>query len=564
MRRNDAAGEENGLNITFDKYHSYDEIRKFLQDCVREYPDLCRIECIGKSYENREILMIEITNKKTGRGADKPGIYADGNTHAGEVTGAEVILYTIKQILEGYGKDDRITRLVDTRVFYFIPRITVDGSEYYLTTPYMLRSSLHPWPKDVDDKPGLIPEDIDGDGKILQMRVKNPDGAWKISEKDPRIMVRRRPDELGSPGDVYYDVFMEGTVREYDPDVPVKPAPGKYRLDFNRQYPTNWALPVRQPGSGDYPFSEPEMKAIGDFYLAHPNIVSSMAYHTSGGVLLRPLCTKADRALDERDLAIYRAIGEIGQEVTGYPCKSVFEGFTWNQEKPEVGSDLEWAYETLGILAFETELWDMRGRAGIPQRSLQQMKSLTEKDREEDALKLLKWNDEQMGGKLFSDWKPFRHPQLGDVEIGGWEPKMGRQNPPPSLLEDECRRNAEFTLTRAAVAPRLVIEKAKSEALASGVYKVDAVIKNEGYLPTHVTFQALKVRQAKPVKVTLSGADLVSGKAEQEVGHLGGRAGGGDNKVKLTWVVRAAKGSVVTVTAVTPRAGRAKAEVQLG
>lgn len=552
------------MKISFDKYHSYDEIRAFLQDCIREYPDLCRIECIGKSYRGREILMIEITNKKTGPGADKPGIYADGNTHAGEVTGCEVILYTVKQILEGYGRDPRITRLVDTRVFYFIPRITVDGSEYYLTTPYMLRSSLHPWPKDADDMPGLYPEDIDGDGKILQMRVKNPDGVWKVSEKDPRIMVRRRPDDLGSPDGVYYDVYTEGLVREYDPDLPVKPASSKYRLDFNRQYPTNWSLPIRQPGSGDYPFSEPEMKAVGDFYLAHPNIVSSMAYHTSGGVLLRPFCTQADRAMDERDLTLYRAVGEIGQEVTGYPCLSVFEGFTWDQQKPEVGSDLEWAYETLGVMAFETELWDMRGRAGIPRRSLQQMKALTEKEREEDVLKLLKWNDEQMGGKLFHNWRPFRHPQLGEVEIGGWEPKMGRQNPPVSLLEEECRKNAEFNLVRAAISPRLIIEKAALEPLAEGVYKILVVVKNEGYLPTHVTYQALKVKQAKPVKVALSGASLISGKAEQEVGHLGGRAGGGDTKVKVTWVVRADKGTKVTVTAHAPRAGKARAEVVVG
>ncbi|HHY75828.1 MAG TPA: carboxypeptidase [Firmicutes bacterium] len=552
------------MNITFDKYHTYDEIRAFLQECVLQYPELCRIECIGKSYQGREILMVEITNRKTGPGSDKPGIYTDANTHAGEVTGAEVVVYTIKMLLEGYGKDPRITHLVDTRVFYFIPRIAVDGSEYYLSTPYMLRSSLRPWPEETDDKPGLYPEDVDGDGKILQMRVKNPDGAWRVSKKDPRIMVRRRPDDLGAPGEVYYDVYTEGLVRDYDPDVPVGYAPGKHRLDFNRQYPTNWALPVRQPGSGDYPFSEPEMKAIGDFVLSRPNIVSTMAYHTSGGVLLRPLCDKPDRNMDGRDLAIYRALGEIGEELTGYPLKSVFESFTWDPEKPEVGSDLEWFYETLGILAFETELWDMQGRAGIRKRSLTEMRNLSEKDREEDALKLLKWNDEEMGGALFHDWRPFNHPQLGEVEIGGWEPKMGRQNPPVCLLEDECKRNAQFTLTRAAVTPHLVIEKFVAEPLGDGLYKVEAVVKNDGYLPTHVTYQALKVRQAKPVKLTLCGGEVAGGKEVQEIGHLGGRSGGGDTKKKITWVVRAEKGTKLTVLAHTPRAGKAQAELTTG
>jgi murein tripeptide amidase MpaA len=552
------------VNITFDRYHKYDEIRAFLQDCVREYPNLCRVECVGKSYQDREIQMLEITSHATGPGADKPGVYTDGNTHAGEITGCEVILYTIKRMLEAYGKDPKVTALIDTRVFYFIPRVSVDASEYYLTTPYMIRSSLHPWPAEVDDKPGLYTEDIDGDGRILQMRVKNPDGNWKVSKEDARLMIRRRPDEFGA-GDAYYDVLPEGLIPDYDPDVPVKSVPGKYRLDFNRQYPANWTLPVRQAGSGDYPFAEPEMKAVGDFYLAHPNITSNMAYHTSGGFQLRPPANKSDRDFDPKDLELYRVVGELAEEQNGYPMKSVYDAFATDPSNAPVGSDLEWVYETLGLLSFETELWDMQGRAGVQRRWAQQYRNMTEKEREQDGLKLLRWQDKELQGKLFINWHPFQHPQLGEVEIGGWEPKMGRQNPPVSLLEDECRRNAEFTLARAAVAPRLVIEKTAVEALEGGVYKVEAVVKNEGYLPTHVTYNALKMRQAKPVKVTLGGSNalIITGKAEQEIGHLGGRAGGGDIKQKLTWAVRAPKGTKVTIEAATPRAGKTKAEVEL-
>ena len=557
------------MNMTFDRYHDYEEVRRFLDDCVKEHPSLCRVEVIGKSYQGRDILMLEITNHETGPGEDKPAIYADGNTHAGEVTGCEVILYTIKHILDGYGKDPQITFLVDTRTFYFVPRITVDGSEYYLSTPYMLRSSLHPWPQDADEKPGLYPEDIDGNGKILTMRVKDPDGGWKVSDKDPRLMVRRRPDEIGKPGETYYNLYVEGLIKEFDGDLPIKQQPSRFGIDFNRQYPTNWAVYTRQRGSGDYPFSEPEMKAIGDFYLSHPNIVSSMSYHTSGGYVLRPLCTEKDGSMDSRDLDIYLAIGEIAGEVTGYPCKSVFEWFTYDQKKPEVGSDLEWVYETLGVLAFETELWDMRGRAGIPKKPLSSLRTMSWKDREEEELKILKWNDEVMGGRLFNPWKPFEHPQLGEVEIGGWEPKFGRQNPPPELLEEECRKNALFNLTRAAITPRLAMEKVKVTSLGGGFYKVEVVVKNEGYLPSHATFQALKMKQAKPVRVLLEGVNgepgpvLVSGKEDQEIGHLGGRAGGGDPKQKISWVVRGKEGDKFTIVAHTPRAGKVRAEVCL-
>jgi len=242
------------------------------------------------------------------------------------------------------------------------------------------------------------------------------------------------------------------------------------------------------------------------------------------------------------------------------------------------------------------------------------MRTMSENEREENGLKLLKWQDEKLEGSLFVNWRPFRHPQLGEVEIGGWEPKMGRQNPPVSLLEEECRKNAEFTLTRASISPRLVIEKVTVESLfagpaglgaagaacdgghagCNGIYKVEAVVKNEGYLPTHVTFHALRMRQGTPVKVALLGvqeedkccgsdaaraacdgdkggagndvccpAAIISGKVEQEIGHLGGRVGGGDVKCKLTWVVRAKAGTRLAIEAKTARAGKAKAEVVL-
>ena len=58
----------------------------------------------------------------------------------------------------------------------------------------------------------------------------------------------------------------------------------------------------------------------------------------------------------------------------------------------------------------------------------------------EDDLKLLKWSDEQCGGKAHVDWKPFMHPQLGPVEIGGWDKMNYWRNPPPQLREREAAR----------------------------------------------------------------------------------------------------------------------------
>lgn len=553
------------MKIDWTRYYRYDEIRDILHGLAAEHPELAKVYSIGVSGEGRDLWLIEITNQATGEGATKPGVYMDGNTHAGEVTGSSCCLYTAWYLLENYATDARVQNLVDTRVWYILPRITVDGSEVYLTTPEMLRSAPRMYPEP-EEKDGLYPADVNGDGKILMMRVPDPNGEWKVSDKDPRLMVKRLPNEIGGR---YYRIYTEGFVRNHDGGEIVY-APRKWGLDFNRNYPANWALQHRQAGSGRYPFSEPEMRAVGQFYLSHPNIVTGMAFHTSGGCLLRPFATMGDEKMPKRDLAAYKAVGELGTQVTGYPTWGVWDGFTADKlgDYP-VGSDLEWLYEHLGVFAWETELWDIEGRAGLPKRTYAQHVNLTDKEREEDELKLLAWNDKELGGKGFIDWTPFDHPTFGRVEIGGWDPKFVRQNPPPHLLLDEIERANAFSLIRAEVTPLLRIKDAGVEDLGGGLYCVTVWVQNQGYLPTNVTEMAIRVRQAKPVVAELAGdgIGIVMGKAKEELGHLEGRASGdripARSERRVQWVIKAKPAARVTVKVSCPRAGQDSRELSL-
>ena len=60
----------------------------------------------------------------------------------------------------------------------------------------------------------------------------------------------------------------------------------------------------------------------------------------------------------------------------------------------------------------------------------------------------LQWNDEVLGGSGFVDWHPFQHPQLGPLEIGGWQ-RLLRNNAPPQLLEETEENMARFLLPHA-------------------------------------------------------------------------------------------------------------------
>ena len=78
------------------------------------------------------------------------------------------------------------TRALDTRTFYVVPRVNPDGVELALATPpTYLRSSVRQWPR-TDEPDGLVEGDVDGDGRILTMRVVDPNGAWKARGRGRR------------------------------------------------------------------------------------------------------------------------------------------------------------------------------------------------------------------------------------------------------------------------------------------------------------------------------------------------------------------------------------------
>ena len=514
--------------MRFDRYLVYEDLVETMKGFAEDYPGLCEVASIGQSREGREILLAEITNRETGPASEKPAFWVDGNTHAGEVTGSMAALHLIQTLLKGHGEDDLITRLLDEGTFYVLPRLSPDGAERYLTTPHTLRASTRPWPEP-EEEPGLHPEDLDGDGSIVQMRVEDASGEWRVSDGDPRLMVPRRPDEA-EPGAVYYRVYREGRFKDYD-GFERKIARPLYGLDMNRQYPYGWREDYDQRGAGPYPLSEPESRAQVEAVLARRNIFSIHTYHTFCGAILRPFSDKDDEKMPEHDLAVYKALGERGTEITGYPNISVYHDFRYAPNEVITGAFDDWAYSAYGVYAYTIEFWSMAKAAGV---EVKDFISFFRDPPEEASLAMLRWNDEELGGEGFVPWKPHEHPQLGRVEIGGWKTKFTFQNPPPQFLQAECEGLTRFALAHASCAPRLE-GNLEVEELADGLRRVEVRVRNTGYLPTNVTKIAEDKGVVKTVKaeITLSeGASLVSGETEVDLGHLAGRSSLGGNSWK--------------------------------
>ena len=180
------------------KYHNTAEVQALLENWTNRYPGLTNLYSIGETLKGTPLMVLEITNKEIGKAGEKPGYYYDGNIHAGELTGAEVALYFAWHVLSNFGKDDRITKLVNTHTLYIRPKFNPDGADIALTTPHSLRSTPRPYDEDGDGRLDEDPaDDLNGDGAITRMRIQSPNGVWKVSPNDKRIMVRREETDFG-------------------------------------------------------------------------------------------------------------------------------------------------------------------------------------------------------------------------------------------------------------------------------------------------------------------------------------------------------------------------------
>lgn len=555
-------------SLSFDRHYSYDDLTELLRAWARHHPDLMCLESIGKSWQGRDIWLATLTDRASGVDGERPAFLVEANIHAAELTSSFAALHLIQHLLDRYGVDEPVTRLLQTRAVYVVPRLCPDGAEVVLNEGRYVRSSVRPHPSP-EREAGLHRCDIDGDGRTLFMRVPDPYGAWKACEADERLLVRREPDEDGGR---YFRLLLEGEVIGYDgATVPVcEPYEG---LDLGMNYQTDWADFPEQPRSaGPYSGSEPEVSAMMRFVGAHPNITGYVTCHTFGAIHLRPPLN-VDEEMPNSDLRIYDEFGAKATSLTGYPVMS-YDNLK-NEPYRVKGGQISWFYGELGIFAWITEFWNPLRAGGIadyhPSRWLLDHPV-------EEALRLIRWSDEELSGKGFVDWYPFEHPQLGPVEIGGWDLINYWYNAPFHRIEQEVSPHTQWVIYQALASPLLRVRSLTSERVEADVYRVRLVVANAGFLPTHVSRRALDRKVCGGVRVELAlppGGRILSGPPTADLGQLAGHSHartsttwwghepGTPDLATVQWLVLAPARSHATVTARHARAGTVRAEVRL-
>lgn len=550
-------------SVQFDRYYRYDELTTILRAFESENPGLVAMESIGKSHEGRDIWLMTVTDVATGPASDKPAFWADGNIHASEVSASTAVLKVLSLLCE------QKPALLKDRAFYLVPRFNPDGAEWALEdVPRIVRSSTRPYPFDEEDPYGLERKDMDGDGRVLSMRVKDPNGPWKVSEEEPRLMKKRAPGETGG---AYFRLMPEGEFHNFD-GVTMRARKIKEGLDLNRNFPSAWRHESDQKGAGPFPTSEPEVRAIVDAIAKRPNICGAVTYHTFSGVILRPPGRHAEDELPPEDVWLLKEMGQHGTDMTGYPCISVFHDFKYHPKQVITGVFDDWMYEHRGVHAWTVEIWSPQRQAGIT--DYKYIDWFRDHPHEDD-IKLLAWSDKDLGGKGHEDWRPYSHPQLGEVEIGGWDPHYAFRNPPPMFLEKEVTPLAEWAIWLASVCPCLKLKDIHTESAGDAV-RIRFVVQNTGWLPTNVSKIAEQRKLCRGVVAeieSVGSADsswLVSGQLREEAGQLNGWchvpvSGFGwhmdatDDQAVFEWVVKGP--GTYRLTALHERAGVVRAEV---
>jgi len=306
------------------RYHNYTEIVDTLDYLNAAYPNIADVFSIGKSWQNRDIYCIKLTNESNTH--PKPKVFFVGYHHARELISAELPLYFAVEAATTYGTNDTITHMLNHSEIYIIPALNVDAFEVVKQNEWQ-RKNVHPYDEDsdslLDEDP---PDDADGDGYIEDLFFWNGTHYWFI-----------RWEGNDYDGDSLYNEDWVGGV------------------DLNRNYGYQWnatcysgsPYPWAEDYRGPTPFSEPETQALRDLALSH-YFKYAISFHSGTEVIGYPWGYTNDPTVDD---VIFREIAANLSQLVGAPYGQNSGLYTMS------GSWDDWMYANRSTFALTCEIY---------------------------------------------------------------------------------------------------------------------------------------------------------------------------------------------------------------
>ena len=501
-------------------FYNYDEICAYLQSALKDHADVMQLDSLAKTEGGRDIWAVTLC--RGGNPEDKPAFYVQGGIHAQEGMGITCSLNWLYTVLELHPE------VLDKLTVYILPCVNPDGSDFCVRTGVEVRSKL-------ERIPGLpnavIPQDLDGDGKILFMRWEDPAGYYVELPECGNMLVHRRAGDKGP----FYSMITEGIVENYDGG---KLQRGYRDLDFNRQYGVGWK---NNPNGGDFPGNHIESRTIMRFMSTHPNIFMIMDVHCGTRALI--YATPSNAA----DAALFQKLAYMCQDMTGIeavtnPNYARRDGTPPSNLRGHID---DYTYEALGILAVTVELGNGYNSLGMTSHEVFNA-DLYERELISKIVEMHK----AKGSKIAEPWKKVKHPQLGEVEVGGRFYNNAYFMDPDDML-DLIPKVADYFVEASKMVPVLEFTDVTCEAMGGDIYRIRAGVINNGALNTRVLSGPTGYHAVRDMLTfQVEGAqEVLSENARPAIKSLDPL-----DTASAEWFVRAKAGDKITVKAVFPKA----------
>ena len=532
-------------------YHSASQLASLVSGWVAMDERVERLD-LGESLDGLAIPAFAFSS--AGERAGQRTVVLLGGMDGVSQAGSEGVLWSAHALLT------QLDLLPKDLRFVVIPWASPDALDR--THRGLLRGGRSSTPFD-DDRDGRFaedgPEDIDGDGQVLNMVVPDPlHGEWCFSE-DHRFLVPAGPGD--SPR---YSLVAEG--RDDDGD-------GLFNEDsvggvnYNAHFPLGWDENSRCDGRGAWPLADEVPRRLAE-YLAPMDIALCLSFVGSHGGLSFARPARAARVHGAKAPAT---------EETERRIRLAFDRMTGREsdlsDQPNfaAGRAVDWIGSTFSCVALEVAVWgpNVVGADGRPFRAWPtgSTDAGPQIDRSGDAMDAGRplspearawafWLAEVKGGMGFQDWHPVDLGKGLTGWVGGFEPRT-RFNPPAGVLHNAIEGVPRFVQEVVAGLPRIDLELLSAERIGDLVH-VEARAVNHGGLATDYC----RGRDGGKVVVAIEGVSetaVVAGAAVRELQRLGP----GESSGRLRWIVQVKPGASFTIAGRSEAAGSATREVRL-
>ncbi len=499
-----------------DDYPDHQELTARLKSLASSYPGYVSLESLTKTEGQRDVWMLSVGS---GNLAEQPAIAVVGGTTGDHLLGTELALRIAEKLLENTltGETDD---LLNSHTFYIFPDMSPDAREQYFSSlRYERRGNSN---SSYTDRYGMEIEhpyrDLNDDGMISLMRIKDPAGEWIEHPDDERIMVKAMKSH-GEKGK--YNIYSEGE------DILKDERWNEAGVQFNRNFSFNY--PVFTKGAGHHALSEPESRAIAQFLFEAKNVYAVISFGPANNLSEPVKYNERDASgriitgILEGDASVNQMVSKIYNEMTG---KVAGKGVPGSD-----GDFFQWAYFHYGRFSFSTPGWS------VPDINTEGSGNNENTGRGDNPeLNFLRWAGDMGMDNVFIPWEKVHHPQFPDkeIEVGGIIP-FAMKNPPAEMIGEIAENHYNFIIEFAGLRPVIEIMNVRTEELGRGLYRITADIVNKGMLPT-VTELGERVRWVQKSVVRLepgNGQEVLSGNRIEVLGPVEG----GKSETR-SWLIR--------------------------